>query len=93
MQDFDLIMTPNMIDAFLDDLISKERARNTILKYRHDLTGFSDWMAGRTHAKVKRKTRKAKRRVSNFDTHSFAFYAQTWTFFIRHSDHQHRRGH
>lgn len=47
MQDFDLIMTPNMIDAFLDDLISKERARNTILKYRHDLTGFSDWMAGR----------------------------------------------
>ena len=32
-----------------------------------------------THAKVKRKTRKAKRRVSNFDTQGFAFYAQTWT--------------
>lgn len=42
-----MILSGDVIEAFLDELKSRERSRNTISKYRHDLTAFAQWLDGR----------------------------------------------
>lgn len=47
----DLLLDQALIDAFLKDLVLKERSANTVMKYGRDLAGFSVWLDGRAVTK------------------------------------------
>lgn len=48
-----LIVDRCVVEQFLGHLASMERSHNTIVKYRHDLNGFCDWLGGADVTKEK----------------------------------------